>query len=89
MMETSLVAELQDLLSSFVSKRSTSITERLRRVSEHTGEMQSLVGLRNNLASAITRLQVNFIDKLASEYPSRHNLVDTRKRKTTQTLNRG
>ena len=55
--------------------------DRLRRVSESMDEMQTLVGLRNTLASAIDRLQDKFIDILTNEYPSRHSLVDTRKMK--------
>ena len=55
--------------------------DRLRRVSESMDEMQTLVGLRNTLASSIDRLQDKFIDILTNEYPSRHSLVDTRKMK--------
>ena len=51
--------------------------DRLRRVSEFMDEMQTLVGLRTTLASAIARHK--FIDILTNEYPSRHSLVDTRK----------
>ena len=57
------------------------ILDRLRRVSESMDEMQTLVGLRNTLASSIDRLQDKFIDILTNEYPSRHSLVDTRKMK--------
>jgi hypothetical protein len=33
------------------------------------------------LRSAIARLQDKFIDNVSNEYPSHHNLVDTRKTK--------
>ena len=55
--------------------------DRLRRVSGSISDMQTLVGLRNTLASSIDRLQDKFIDILTNEYPSRHSLVDTRKMK--------
>ena len=40
--------------------------------------MQTLVGLRNHLASAITRLHDKFSDNLSNEYPCRRGLVNTR-----------
>jgi hypothetical protein len=55
------------------------MVERIKRIAEHTGELQTLVGLRNHLASAITRLHDEFSDTLSNEYPSKHGLVDTRK----------
>ena len=63
--------------------------DRLRRVSESVDEMQTLVGLRNTLASAIVRLRDKFIDILTNEYPSRHNLVDTRKMKESINIQLG
>ena len=77
MVETASVAELQDIKNVFCLKGFT-ITARLKRVSEHTGELQTLVGLRNHLASAITRLHDKFSDNLSNEYPNKHGLVDTR-----------
>ena len=65
------------------------MVDRLRRVFEFTGEMQTLVGLRNALASAIARLQDEFIDNLTNEYPSHHSLVDTRNMKESITLQLG
>jgi hypothetical protein len=78
MVETSSVAELQDIKNVFCLKGFT-ITERLKRVSEHTGEMHTLVGLRNHLASAITRLQDKFIDNVPNEYLGKHGSINTRK----------
>ena len=78
MVETASVAELQDTNNVFCLKGFT-LTERLKRVSEHTGELQTLVGLRNHLANAIPRLHDKFSDNLSNEYPSKHGLVDTRK----------
>ena len=63
--------------------------DRLRRVSESIDEMQTLVGLRNTLASALARLQDKFIDILTNEYPSRHSLVDTREMKESITIQLG
>ena len=79
MVETVSVAELQDMLNSFTSKGSTTMVERLKRIAELTGELRTLVGLRNALASAIARLQDKFSDNLVNEYPRKHGLVDTRK----------
>ena len=73
MVETSSVAELQDMLNSCTLK-----VERLERISEITGELRTLVGLRNALTRIIARLQEQFIDNLVNEYPSKQGLVNTR-----------
>ena len=78
MVESSSVAELKEMLKSFTLKGCTTMVERLKRIAELTGELRTLVGLRNALASAIARLQDKFVDNLVNEYPCRHGLVDTR-----------
>jgi len=79
MVVTASVAELQDMLNSFTSKGAPSMVERLKRIAELTGELRTLVGLRNALTNAIARLQVKFLDNLINEYPCKHGLADTRK----------
>jgi len=82
MVETSSVADLQGMLNFLSGKNAgPTIEDRLKRVSEYTGEMQTLVGLRNHLVSAITRLQDKFIANVSNEYPWRHGLINTRKMK--------
>ena len=79
MVETYSVADLQGMLNSFTSKGGPTIVERLKRIAELTGDMQTLVGLRNHLVSAITRLQDKFIDNIPNEYLGKHGLINTRK----------
>jgi hypothetical protein len=79
MVESSSLAELKEMLKPFTLKGCTTMVERIKRIAEHTGELQTLVGLRNHLVSAITILQDKFSDNLVNEYPCRHGLVDTRK----------
>ena len=77
--DTLSIADLQGMLNLISATGGGPMIDRLRRVSESISELQTLVGLRNTLASAIARLQDKFIDILTNEYPSRHSLVDTRK----------
>ena len=79
MVETSSVAELQDMLSVFSWVGSTTIIEKLKRISEITNELQTLTGLRNVLTDAIAKLQEKFIDTVSNEYPNKHGLVNARK----------
>ena len=79
MVETSSVAELQDMLSVFSWVGSTTIIEKLKRISEITNELQTLTGLRNVLTDAIAKLQEKFIDNVSNEYPNKHGLVNARK----------
>jgi hypothetical protein len=79
MLETSSVADLQGMLNQLSGNHGNMIEDRLKRVSEHTGEMQTLVGLRNHLVSAMPRLQDKFIDNVSNEYPNKHGLTNTRK----------
>jgi hypothetical protein len=56
---------------------------KIRRISEYCGEIRTIVGIRNLMTDAVDKLQIVFGEKLISEYPSSHTLVDTRKIKET------
>ena len=69
--------EVVDLLSGTGGSMTTG--DKLKRVSEYCGEIRTLVGIRNLMTDAISRLQTMFIENGVNEYPSAYTLVDTRK----------
>ena len=69
--------EVMDLISGTGDSMSTE--DKLKRISEYCGEIRTLVGIRNLMTDAINKLQANFIENAASEYPRAHAIVDTRK----------
>ena len=73
--------EVVDLMSGTGGSMTTE--DKLKRISEYCGEIRTLVGIRNLMATAINRIQINFIENVVNEYPSSHTFVDTRKIKAT------
>ena len=68
--------EVVDLMSGTGGSMTTE--DKLKRISEYCGEIRTLVGIRNLMATAINRLQTSCIENVVNEYPSAHRLVDTR-----------
>ena len=76
--------ELLEVLDLLTGAGGSMLTEdKLKRISEYCGEIRTIVGIRNLMADALNKLQVMFIENVVNEYPSSHNLVDTRKIKET------
>ena len=46
-------------------------------ISEYTGRLKSLIGIRHAMVGAFIIRQTKFIDNLMGEYPSYHTLVNT------------
>ena len=74
---TNELLEVLDLLSGNFGSMTTE--DKIKRISEYCGEIQTRVGIRNLMTNAINKLHANFIDNAINEYPSSHASVDTRK----------
>ena len=70
-----LFLEVQDIFNCITGPYGrVSSEDKLKCISEYTGQVKTLVAIRNAMIGALTIFENKFIDTMMEEYPSEHSL---------------